>query len=225
MNMSNPLPDEKAEGPRAPQGAVAALRRDDFDRDVWCVMGLPVDAMDITRALSEIDAAARTRQPLSFITPNVNFLVRAMKDETARREILNADLSLADGAPLVWMAKMLGAPVTARVAGSDLFEALRRRPAYAGRPLKVFLFGGRAGAAEAAFKALNGEKAGVEAVGWHKKRAAEILEIPVGTVRSRLFRARRRLQDFLIEQARDMSKVLKPVYSPLGGWRARNKRK
>lgn len=30
---------------------------------------------------------------------------------------------------------------------------------------------------------------------------------------------------YVIEQARDMSKVLKPVYSPLGGWRSTDKRK
>lgn len=30
---------------------------------------------------------------------------------------------------------------------------------------------------------------------------------------------------YVIEQARDMSKVLKPIYSPLGGWRATDKRK
>ncbi len=30
---------------------------------------------------------------------------------------------------------------------------------------------------------------------------------------------------YVIEQARDMGKVLKPVYSPLGGWRAVHKRK
>jgi RNA polymerase sigma-70 factor (ECF subfamily) len=44
----------------------------------------------------------------------------------------------------------------------------------------------------------------VDLEGFSYHEAAEILEIPVGTVRSRLFRARRRLQDFLIEQARDM---------------------
>jgi len=30
---------------------------------------------------------------------------------------------------------------------------------------------------------------------------------------------------YVIEQARDMSKVLKPVYAPLGGWRSVSKRK
>ncbi len=30
---------------------------------------------------------------------------------------------------------------------------------------------------------------------------------------------------YVIEQARDMRKVYRPIYSPLGGWRAINKRK
>lgn len=173
MSMSDPLLNQTAQSPEA-VGAVAPLRRDDFDRDVWCLMGLAVDAADINRAVAEIDDAVRTRRQLSFVTPNVNFLVRAMKDESARRDILNADLSLADGAPLVAMAKMLGVPVPSRVAGSDLFEALRRRPGFSGRRLKVFFFGGRAGAAEAAFDAINREKGGVEAVGWHNPGFGDI---------------------------------------------------
>lgn len=167
MSMSDPLLNQTAEPGEAVAGAVAPLRRDDFDRDVWCLMGLAVDAADINRAIAEIDEAVRTRRQLSFVTPNVNFLARASKDAGARNDILNADLSLADGAPLVAMAKMLGVPVPSRVAGSDLFEALRRRPAYAGRRLKVFFFGGRPGAAEAACEALHRENGGVEAAGWH----------------------------------------------------------
>lgn len=145
---------------------VTSLRRDDFDRDVWCLMGLPVDAADINRAIADIDEAVRTRRRLSFVTPNVNFLVRAAGDASARREILNADLSLADGAPLVAMARLLGVPVRSRVAGSDLFEALRRRPGFAGRRIRVFFFGGRDGAAEAACAALDRENGGIEAAGF-----------------------------------------------------------
>ncbi len=44
----------------------------------------------------------------------------------------------------------------------------------------------------------------VDLEGFSYHEAAEILEIPVGTVRSRLFRARRRLQEYLIDQAVDM---------------------
>ena len=139
--------------------------RDDFERDVWCLLGLPVDAADINRAIAEIDASARTGRKLSFVTPNVNWLVRGLRDPAARREMLEADLSFIDGAPLVAMAKMLGIPAPSRVAGADIFEALRRRPGYGGRRIKVFFFGGRDGAGESAGEALNKEDGGVEAVG------------------------------------------------------------
>ncbi len=141
-------------------------RRDDFDRDVWCLLGLPVDAADINRAVFEVDRAARSGRKLSFVTPNVNWLVRALRDREARREIIAADMSFVDGAPLVLIARMLGAPVRSRVAGSDIFEALRRRPGYGARKLKVFFFGGRDGAAEAAAAALDAENGGLEAAGF-----------------------------------------------------------
>ena len=154
-----PAHDATSAGPQA-------LQRDDFDRDVWCLLGLPVDAVDINHAVAAIDDAVRTGRRLSFVTPNVNWLTRASQDQSVRREVINADLSLVDGAPLAALARMLGAPIKSRVAGSDLFEVLRRRPAYGGRKLKVYFFGGREGAAEAAALAVNKEKGGVEAVGW-----------------------------------------------------------
>ncbi len=143
-----------------------SLRQDDFDRDVWCMLGMPVDIADINQAVAAIDEAVRTDRRLSFVTPNVNWLARAAKDKAVRRELINADLSLVDGAPLAAMARRLSLPIRSRVAGSDLFEALRRRPSYGGRRLKVFFFGGRDGAAEAAAKAINEDNGGVEAVGW-----------------------------------------------------------
>lgn len=160
---------EKASAVREKTGgaeATALQRRDDFDRDLLSILGLPVDIATIDRALAEIDRAVRERRRLSFVTPNVNWLVRAWRDPAARRQIVDADLSLIDGAPLALLAKWLGAPDAQRVAGSDLFEALRRRPAFAGPPIKVFFFGGGEGAAEAAAKTLNAEGGGARAVGW-----------------------------------------------------------
>lgn len=151
----------------APIGVEAhSLRKDDFDRDVWCMLGMPVDIANIDQAVAAIDDAVRTGCKLSFVTPNVNWLARAARDKVVRRELINADLSLIDGAPLAAMARRLGLPIQSRVAGSDLFEALRRRPGYGGRKLKVFFFGGRDGAAETAAKTINAENGGVKAVGW-----------------------------------------------------------
>lgn len=155
----------------APPGGVAAAvalaaARDDFDRDVWSVFGLPLDLVTAPEAVQLIENSVRDRRPLSFATPNVNFLVRSLKDEGARRQILDTDLNLVDGAPLVVLGRLIGAPVRERCAGSDLFDALRRRPGFPGRRLRVFFFGGREGAAEAAARAIDAEKRGVEAAGF-----------------------------------------------------------
>lgn len=140
---------------------------DDLERNVWSLLGLPVDAVSIDDAVARIDTAIRTKTRLSFVTPNTNWLVRAFKNDTVRNEILAADLSVADGAPLVAMAKMLDIPLRGRVAGSDIFEALRRRPGFDGRAVKVFFFGGRDGSAEKAHQNLSGQNGGgLNSVGW-----------------------------------------------------------
>ena len=148
------------------QGDVRPIARDDFERDVWCVKGVPLDAMNIAEAADAVLFAAAHRQRLSFVTPNVNILVACARDPQIRRMVVDADLSLVDGAPLVALARAAGAPFSNRCAGSDLFDALRARPGFAGRRLKVFFFGGRDGAAEAAFDKLSKERGGVEAVGF-----------------------------------------------------------
>lgn len=161
-----PVKDVVADAPAQRPGALGAIAGDDFDRNVWCVLGLPVDIATIAAAAIAVEAAARDGRRLGFVTPNVNWLVRAAFDREARRQILDADLSLADGAPLVVLARLLGAPLKERAAGADLFEALRRRPGFRGRRIRVFFFGGREGSAKAAFERLSGERGGLEAAGW-----------------------------------------------------------
>lgn len=158
-------PNRPRAAPRGRAGVVAGLAGDDFDRDVWCILGLPIDAADIPCAVEAVETAVRTRRRLSFVTPNVNWLVRALRDAKTRRQALNADLSLADGAPLALIARLLGAPI-GRAAGSDLFEALSLRPGFPGRRVRVFFFGGREGSAEAAHAALARAPSGLEAAGW-----------------------------------------------------------
>src|SRR5262245_32681420 len=105
----------------AAQGNTVALRPgDDFDRNVWCILGLPIDVATTAAAASLIETAIRDRRRLIVATPNVNWLVRALRDDEARREVLEADLSLADGAPVAAIARLFGAPVDGRTAGSDV---------------------------------------------------------------------------------------------------------
>jgi N-acetylglucosaminyldiphosphoundecaprenol N-acetyl-beta-D-mannosaminyltransferase len=115
-------------------------RFDDLSRQVYGVMGIPVDVVDFSTVTASIAAAATSRQRYLISTPNVNFLILSRTDPTFREALLVSELCPADGAPIVVIARMLGVPIKTRIAGSDTFDRLRQDET--GKPLDVFLFGG-----------------------------------------------------------------------------------
>ena len=133
----------------------------DLERNVYCVLGLPIDALDMPSILRRIDAAAASRTPFLISTPNLNFLVNSRSDPEFRESVLDSDLCPADGMPVVWIARLIGVPIRQRVSGSDIFEALKR-PDRRRRQLKVFLFGGAPGVAAQAARTLNAASCGLK---------------------------------------------------------------
>ncbi|MEL6414709.1 MAG: WecB/TagA/CpsF family glycosyltransferase [Pseudomonadota bacterium] len=166
-----------------------------FDRDVWAIFGMPLDNVSLDEAARLIEQAVDTRTRLSFVTPNVNWLVRALKSDHAMRQIVNADLSLADGAPVVWLARQLGMPLNERVAGSDLFDRLREDTSADAKPIRIFFFGGREGAAEAAYNALNDEQGRLTAAGWHNPGFGDVESMSSSEIRDKINAAK---PDFVI---------------------------
>lgn len=138
----------------------------DFRRPVHCLLGLPIDAVDFGGAVHRIQAAVALRERCFLSTPNVNFLVGSRADEAFRDSVVHSDLSIADGMPLVWLAKLMHIPIRQRIAGASLFDALRDAPRDgSGGRLAVFFFGGSKEAGEAAWRRLCAENAGVICVG------------------------------------------------------------
>jgi len=137
---------------------------DDLSREVYGLLGLPVDATDFSTLLHSMDAAVDHAAPFLISTPNVNFLVKSQQNVEFRESILMSDLCLADGMPLIWIAKLLRIPIYERIAGADLFGRLRSR---GGKPrkLKVFLLGGADGVGDTVCKKLNSQECGLECVG------------------------------------------------------------
>ena len=135
----------------------------DFSRNVVCIMGLPFDAVGMDEAVERVRSAARQRVPCLVTTPNTNIVVAARADEAFRESVIHSQLCVADGMPIVWVARLLGLPVRERVSGAGLFEALCRAPTPA---VKVFFFGGPDGVAQAACEQMNRRGGGVECVGF-----------------------------------------------------------
>ena len=90
-------------------------------------------------AVEKVRHAAHSKTRCVIATPNLNFVISAQTDAEFRESVIGSDLCLADGMPLVWMARLLKLPIPERVAGSELFDRLL---AHAGPPVTVYFFGG-----------------------------------------------------------------------------------
>src|SRR5438105_7304746 len=161
-----------------PTEALSAL-----SRNVHCLLGLPIDAVDLAGAEQRIRAAAAERSPYLLATPNVNFLVACRSDEAFRDAVIHSHLCVADGMPLVWLAKLMGIPLRERVAGANLFEALRYGE---GKRLAVYFFGGADGVAEKAAHALCRENKGLICVGYTSPGFVSIEEMSRGDIIERI---------------------------------------
>jgi N-acetylglucosaminyldiphosphoundecaprenol N-acetyl-beta-D-mannosaminyltransferase len=154
-----------------------------FDRPVHCLFGMPVDVVDFVTAEQRIRSAVATRSRCFLSTPNVNYLIACQSNEAFRNSIVNSDLSVADGMPLVWLARLIGVPLRERVAGASLFEALRHGP---GKSLSIFFFGGPDGVAEAASRRLNQEANGLTCVGYESPGYGSIEDLSTECIIQRI---------------------------------------
>ena len=127
-----------------------------------------IDDVTLVEAVESIvDLVARRRG--GFVcTPNVDHVVLLEDDVRLRGAYERASLVLADGMPIVWASRLLGAPLREKVSGSDLMEPLLLRAAE--ERWRVYLVGGGEGVAERAAARLKTEAPGLEIVGIDPRR-------------------------------------------------------
>jgi N-acetylglucosaminyldiphosphoundecaprenol N-acetyl-beta-D-mannosaminyltransferase len=121
-----------------------------------------MDALTFAEALDEIAALVAAGRGGSVLTPNVDHIVTAESHAGLREAYRRASLSLVDGMPVLWAARLLGTPLPEKVSGSDLVMPLMRRAAAEG--WRVYLVGGAPGVAAEAAEKLR-RQCGVNVVG------------------------------------------------------------
>ena len=94
--------------------------------------------MTLEEAKQQILACIGKSRRCNLVTPNASFLRLSRSDAEFRDAALASDLSVIDGMPLVWLARMLGAAVPDEVCGSDLGAELMAHP---GGQFSAFFFG------------------------------------------------------------------------------------
>jgi N-acetylglucosaminyldiphosphoundecaprenol N-acetyl-beta-D-mannosaminyltransferase len=138
---------------------------DDLSREVYCMLGIPVDDIRMPSTVERIEAAIANKRPFLLSTPNLNFLINSQSDASFRETLVFSDLCPPDGMPLIWIGRLIGIPLRERVAGADILEALQSKRSVQ-RPPKLFLFGGAEGIAAKAGQAINSVSDGLSCVGF-----------------------------------------------------------
>lgn len=194
-----------------------------FKRKLGCVLGLPFDMVTLDEAVSQLQYCCLNRERCFLSTPNLNFAIAARRDNEFYESVVSSDLIVADGMPLVWIARILGMPVPERVAGSTLFEMMSLKRLEGKRKIRVYFFGGMPGVAERAYNNVNASSNGFEACGWFDPGFGSVEEMSASSILQNIENAD---PDFLIVSLgakkgqswimKNKDKLKVPVISHLG---------
>ncbi len=152
------------------------------------VVGVPIDPIDMTAALSRLREVMTGGRLFQVSTINLDFMVRAQSDPEVRRIFQRSDLNLADGAPVVWLGRLLGAAVPERVAGADLIPALMAEAAKVGA--RVFFLGGEGGVAEQAVRKMQELNPDLVVAGFYEPPRASVEDMNTAEILARIREAR-----------------------------------
>lgn len=126
------------------------------------VLNVDIDNVTMEEAVAGIDDMVQKRIPSYVVTPNLDHIVTLEKDAYFREVYAHADMVLADGKPLLWIAKWQKTPLKQKVSGSDLFPKvaeLAERKGY-----KMFFLGAAEGVAQKAADVLHDIYPGLQVV-------------------------------------------------------------
>ena len=103
------------------------------------VFGIPFHNVTMDETVRLIEEQIHQGGFHQIATANVDFLKNAIADEKLRATLCSCDVVIPDGMPVVWISRLLGAPLQERVTGIDLVTRLAERSAERG--YTIFLLG------------------------------------------------------------------------------------
>ncbi len=135
----------------------------DFARDVWCLLGLPLDNCSLEETCAIIEGRIKERQQCAVASPNLNWLRESVRNRDFKEATISSDLSIVDGFPLLLTARLLGIGIKEKVPGSSLMDTMMR--GIKKSDYSVFFFGGKSGSAGLAAAVLGNKTGGLRAAG------------------------------------------------------------
>ncbi|MCC7492093.1 MAG: WecB/TagA/CpsF family glycosyltransferase [Fimbriimonadaceae bacterium] len=127
------------------------------------ILGVPIDAVTYDEALARIDGFIASGQPHHVFTADVSGIMKAGEEPELLEIVRTCDLVTADGAGVLWAARLFDLPVPERVSGVDLVRRLASLAASQG--YRPYLLGAAPGVAATAADILQRENPGLQIAG------------------------------------------------------------
>lgn len=122
-----------------------------------------VNNVSMAETLDRICQLIDEKKKSYVVAINVDVVMKIEKDRYLKKIADEADLTLLDGKPLVWIAKWHKRQVKAKISGSDLVPELCKVAAKKG--YSIYIIGGAEGVADKARANLERELKGINIVG------------------------------------------------------------
>lgn len=122
-----------------------------------------INNVTMPETIAAIEKMIADNKKSYVVAINVDVVMKIENDPYLKQVVDNADMVLVDGKPLVWISKLHGKPLKAKISGSDLVPLLCEVAAQ--KNYTIFIIGGKEGIAEQARKRLEEKLPGIQIVG------------------------------------------------------------
>lgn len=122
-----------------------------------------INNVTMPETIAAIEQMIEADKKSYVVAINVDVVMKIEEDSYLKKVVDNADMVLVDGKPLVWISKLHGKPLKAKISGSDLVPLLCEVVAEKG--YKIFIIGGKDGIAEQAKEKLENRLPKIKIVG------------------------------------------------------------
>lgn len=122
-----------------------------------------VNNISMGEAIDKICRLVDIKKKSYVVAVNTDVIIKIESDQYLKKISDEADLTLVDGKPLIWISKWLKRPVKEKISGSDLVPKLCETVAKKG--YTIFIIGGKAGVADNARANLEKDYKNIKIVG------------------------------------------------------------
>lgn len=155
-----------------------------YEPSVQVILGIPFNNVTFPEAVEWVHRRVVSGTPGYIATANLDFVKLAWEDPELQRILLEADLVVADGFPIVWLSRLFGPVLKERVTGSDLVPMLAEMAA--GKGHSLYLLGGAPGVGEKAADSLRKRFPGVRIAGQYSPPLADVISMDHSSILGQL---------------------------------------